>query len=249
MNISGNTVLITGGATGIGLALAEVLHREGNRVLVCGRREDKLRRAKEILPALLIRTCDVSDPAERRSLVDWAAGQEGANVLINNAGMQRMVDFRKGAADLEAGDNEVRINFEGPVHLTALFLPSLLSKKEAAVLNVSSGLGFVPIAFMPVYCATKSAMHSFSISLRHQLRSTPVRVFEAIPPIVDTELDRGARARRGQVDRGIPASQAASEILEGMKKDEFEIAIAGAKNLIQAARLNFDPVFRGMNPP
>ena len=246
MDLSRSTALITGGATGIGLALAEILVREGSRVLVCGRREDKLRAAREKLPAIQARPFDVSDPASRRGLADWAA-ERGANVLVNNAGVQRMLDFRKGPADLEAGEDEFRINFEAPVRLTALLLPGLLAKKEAAVVNVSSGLAFVPIAAMPVYCATKAAVHSFSVSLRQQLRSTPVKVFEAIPPVVDTELDRGARERRGQVDRGIPAAQAAAEIAEGLRRDELEIAIGGAKNLIQAARLNFDQVFQGMN--
>jgi uncharacterized oxidoreductase len=246
MKLSGNTVLVTGGATGIGLALAEALLQEGSRVLVCGRREEKLRSARQKLPDLAVRVCDISDPEERRSLAAWAEDR-GANILVNNAGMQRMVDFAKGAAELETGDNEVRINFEAPVYLTALMLPGLISREEAAIVNVSSGLAFVPIAAMPVYCATKAAIHSLTVSLRHQLRATRVKVFEAIPPIVDTELDRGARDRRGQIERGISPALAAARILEAVGKDQLEIAIEGAGNLVQGSRQNFDQIFRGMN--
>ncbi len=247
MNTSGNTVLITGGATGIGLALAEILLKERNQVIVCGRREEKLREAQKKNPALIIRHCDISSGEERKELVAWAIREFSPNVLVNNAGMQRMVDFKKGLAELEAGDNEARINFEAPVYLTAAIIPHLLGKKESAVINVSSGLGFVPLAIMPIYCATKSAVHTFTVSLRHQLKSTSIKVFEAIPPIVDTELDRGARAQRGQVDRGITAQQAASEILQGLKEDRFEIAVAGANRLVAGSRQNFEQLFSGMN--
>ncbi len=126
-------------------------------------------------------------------------------------------------------------------------IPHLLDEKEAAIINVSSGLGFVPLAIMPLYCATKAAIHSFTLSLRHQLKDTPIKVFEVIPPIVDTELDRGARAKRCQADRGIPVTQAASEIMKGLQEDLYEIPIAGATNLIQGSKQNFDQVFNGMN--
>jgi uncharacterized oxidoreductase len=247
MKTTGNTVLITGGATGIGFALAELLLKEGNKVLVCGRRPDKLAEAKAKLPALETKICDVADEGGRKALVQWAVEGFGVNVLVNNAGMQRMVDFTKGLDDLASGDNETRINFEGPVYLTAMMVPHLLERPEAAVVNVSSGLGFIPLAMMPVYCATKAALHSFTVSLRHQLKPTSVKVFEVIPPIVDTELDRGSRALRGQVDRGISAQQAAAEILEGLRQDRFEIAVAGASNLIQGSKQNFDAIFNGMN--
>jgi uncharacterized oxidoreductase len=247
MKTSGNKVLITGGGTGIGLALAEALLKEGNEVLVCGRREEKLREAQRKNPALIIKTCDISQETDRKALLDLAAGQWGVNVLVNNAGMQRMIDFKKGTAELMAGDNEVRINLEAPIYLTAMMIPHLLAQKEAAIVNVSSGLGFVPMAIMPVYCATKAAIHSFTVSLRHQLKTTSIKVFEAIPPTVDTELDRGARAQRGQTDRGITSQRAAAEILQGLKEDRYEVAIAGAQNIVQASRQNFDQIFQRMN--
>ncbi len=246
MKLSGQTVLITGGATGIGLALAEGLLLAGNRVLVCGRREDKLLAAQAQFPALEVKRCDISKPEDRQALATWAR-EAGVNVLVNNAGVQRMIDLRQGLKELEAGDNEARINFEGPVYLTANLLPHLLAQESAAIINVSSGLGFVPIAVMPIYCATKAAMHAFTVSLRHQLQGASVQVFEVIPPTVDTELDRGARARRGQVDRGIAVGQAAAEILDGLRQDRAEIAIAGASRLMQASRQDFAQMFDRMN--
>jgi uncharacterized oxidoreductase len=179
MKTTNNTILITGGATGIGLALTEVFLREGNQVLVCGRREEKL--------------------------------------------------------------------LEAPVHLSALFIPHLMKQEEAAIVNVSSGLGFIPLTIVPVYCATKAAIHSFSWSLRHQLRKTSVRVFEVILPTVDTELDRGARGRRRQEYRGIPASEVAEATLAGLAKDESEIAVGQAQGLRAGTRQQAGQIFQRMN--
>ena len=122
-----------------------------------------------------------------------------------------------------------------------------MKREDAAIMNVSSGLGFIPIASMPVYCATKSAVHSFSVSLRHQLKATSIRVFEVIPPTVNTELDKGARARRGQADRGIPAEEVAKATLAGMEKDESEIAVGMAQGLRLGSKENFEQIFSRMN--
>jgi uncharacterized oxidoreductase len=197
MKTKENTILITGGATGIGFSLAETLVKAGNRVIICGRREGKLKEAKGKLPQIQTRVCDVSREKERESLFNWVKDNfKDLNVVINNAGIQRMVNLKKGTQDLFNGENEIETNLVALIHLSAYFIPLLLKKKEAAIINVSSGLGFVPIAAMPVYCATKAAVHSFSLSLRHQLKNTTIKVFEVIPPIVDTELDKGARDRR-----------------------------------------------------
>jgi uncharacterized oxidoreductase len=123
-----------------------------------------------------------------------------------------------------------------------------MKKNEAAIFNVSSGLGFIPLSIMPVYCATKAALHSYSLSLRYQLRKSPVKVFEVIPPIVDTELDKGERDKRGQRYRGIPPEEVAAEVLKAMEKDEFECAIGQAVNLVQGSRHDPDQFFRNLNP-
>ena len=248
MKTTGNTILITGGGTGIGLALAGLLLKEGNQVLICGRRKEVLDEARRKLPKLNTLQCDVADAAGRQSLLDWATRDfPDLNILVNNAGIQRQIDFRKGAADLRAGEDEITVNLLGPVHLTALFIPHLMRQESAAIVNVSSGLGFIPLAIMPVYCATKAAIHSFSLSLRHQLRDTSVRVFEVIPPTVDTNLDRGARQGRGQAERGIPPEEVATATLKGLAEDEYELAIGQAQWLRRGSREDLDQIFQRMN--
>ncbi|VVB89359.1 L-rhamnose 1-dehydrogenase (NADP(+)) [uncultured archaeon] len=243
MKINDNTILITGGATGIGFALAEAFVKEGNEVIICGRRENKLEEAKSKLPQIHTRVCDLTKDKEREALYNWVKTDfKDINVLVNNAGIQRMVDFKKGISSLTEGENEIDINLTAPIHLSAYFIPLLLKQKESAIINVSSGLGFIPMAIMPVYCATKAAMHSFSLSIRHQLRDTSIKVFEVIPPMVDTELDKGARDERGQVDKGIPPAEVAKATLKGLEKNEYEIAIGMAQNLRMGARTNPEQV-------
>ena len=232
MKTNGNTILITGGATGIGFSLADAFVEFGNRVLICGRREAKLREAKSKLPQLETMVCDVINSGDRQALFRWATTQfPDLNILVNNAGIQRQIDFTKGPQALSDGENEIAANFEAPIHLTALFIPHLLRQRDAAIMNVTSGLGFTLLAILPVYCATKAAMHSFSLSLRHQLRATSIRVFELIPPTVDTELDRGAREQRNQKDRGIHPDEVARAALQGLSGDQDEIVIGAAERL------------------
>jgi uncharacterized oxidoreductase len=248
MQTTGNTVLITGGASGIGLALAQEFVSAGNTVIVCGRTEARLEEAKRFIPQIHVKRSDVSKAKERNDLVDFIGSNYGSlNVLVNNAGIQRMIDLTHGVPPLLEGDDEIEINFRAPVHLSSLFVPLLAKHKEAAIINVSSGLAFVPLAIAPIYCATKAALHSFTMSLRHQLRDTNIRVFELIPPMVDTELDKGARDRRGPVDRGIPASHVARAAFIGLDKDEYEIAVGGARDIMIGSRNNPEQLFRGMN--
>jgi uncharacterized oxidoreductase len=243
MKINGNTILITGGATGIGFALAQDLVQAGNEVIICGRRENKLAEAKGKLPLIHTRVCDVSKDKDRRELFAWArANFPNLNILVNNAGIQRMIDLTKGIEAL-AGEDEIEINLKACVHLSALFIPFFMEKKEAAIVNVSSGLGFVPLAIMPVYCATKAALHSFSISLRYQLRNTPIRVLEIIPPMVDTELDRGGRDRRGQEYRGIPPAEVGRAAISALERNDFEVAVGTAENLRAGSRTNPEQAF------
>lgn len=248
MQTSGNTILITGGATGIGLALTEAFLASNNTVIICGRREDRLREAQAKHPNLHIRVSDMGQADNRKALFDWAVQTFPAlNVLINNAGIQREIDFRKGTTELENNDSEIAINFEGVVHLTALFVPHLMTRPRAALFQVSSGLAFVPLAVAPVYCATKAALHSLSLTLRHQLRDTSVKVFEIIPPIVETELDRGARERRGQKQTGIRPEVVATETLTGMANDRYEIAVGRAGFLRFSSRLSPKRIFGLLN--
>ena len=239
MNLSNNTILITGGATGIGFDLAKQFIQRGNTVIVCGRRMDKLNEAKRLLPQLIIHQVDLADIEQRHSLFQFCiTAYPKLNVLINNAGIQREIDFRKGEQEYLAGSNETAINMETVFHLTALFTPHLMQQPNAAIINVSSGLGLVPLVIVPVYSATKAAMHSFSISLRKQLKNTSVKVYELMPPIVDTDLDKGARDRRGQTNKGITAELVAAKAMTGLRQDKAEIPIGIIKLLRYGARIS-----------
>jgi uncharacterized oxidoreductase len=248
MKTRGNTIIITGGATGIGLALAEVFLREKNDVVICGRREHKLFDAKKKLPEVHTATCDVADAEERKSLFNWATTNFGAlNVLVNNAGIQKDIDFRKGTADQIIGKDEIEANLLAPIHLCGLFIPHLMRQEEAAIVNITSGLGFIPLAVVPVYCATKAALHSFTWSLRHQLKDTSIKVFEVAPPLVDTELNEEAREIRLREDRGITPGEVAEAAIHGMEKDEYDIAIGKAAFLRTGARSDPEQTFLMIN--
>ena len=250
MDVGGNTVLITGGATGIGFALAERFVNAGSVVIVCGRRKSRLQAAKHKLPALHIRQCDVSVESERRSLLRWTTTRfPNLNMLVNNAGIQREMDFTSPTVNkpLSPKDEEVTINLAAPIRLCALFTPILLKRKKAAIVNITSGLAFVPIAMTPVYCATKAAVHSFTISLRHQLRGTSVRVFEPAPPTTDTELDASFAGEQEQAYRGISPQEVAAAIIEGMKADKQEILVGQAQGLYQSALRDPEAIFKQLN--
>lgn len=232
MQLTDNTILITGGATGIGFALAEEFVRLGNTVIICGRRENKLEEAKKKLPRLITKVCDVSVRKEREELMDWAIKNfPGLNILVNNAGIQREVTFNQGLYKQDEVSKEIETNLTAPIHLCALFISKLTTQPSSAIINISSGLGFTPLAITPVYSATKAAIHSFTMSLRHQLAKTSTKVFEIVPPIVDTELDQGARDRRQQADRGIKPKEFAVQAIEVIKNDIFDAAIGMAVNL------------------
>jgi uncharacterized oxidoreductase len=250
LRIDANRVLITGGATGIGYALAERFVNGGSDVIICGRRRSKLREAKRQLPALQTIRCDVAVESERKRLLKWSTSRcPDLNFLVNNAGIQREVDFTSpnvARATLRA-DDEVTINLASQIRLCALFTPKLLKRDAAAILNISSGLAFVPIAAMPVYCATKAAIHSFTISLRHQLRGTSLRVFEAAPPTTDTELDASFAGEEEQAYRGVSPGAVAEAIVDGVRADREEILIGQAQGLYQAALQDPKAIFNKLN--
>ena len=182
MDLGEHTILITGGASGIGLALAVRFLRAGSRVIVCGRREEKLREAAAAHPGLVTHAADVATPAGRRALCDWVTqAHPGLDVLVNNAGIQRRFQLTE-PADWDEVRQELAINLEAPLHLSLLLLPHLARQPRPAIVNVTSGLSFAPLTAAPVYSATKAALHSLTLSLRHQLSGTPVSVVEVIRP-------------------------------------------------------------------
>jgi uncharacterized oxidoreductase len=234
MQVSNNTILITGGATGIGFSLAEYFIKEGNEVIICGRRAGKLEEAKHKLPKLHTRLADVSVDTDREALINWVSTNfPSFNILINNAGIQQFM-FLKKENSTDSIYSEIASNLIGPVHLTNLVVPHFSKQKEAAIINVTSGLGFIPLAMAPVYCATKAALHSFSMSSRHQLKDTSIKIFEIIPPIVETELGQHT-SRKDREVRGIPASEVALETVKALRTDKFECPIGMAVDLYNAA--------------
>ncbi len=246
MNLSNNTILLTGGATGIGLALAQRLRQAGSEVIICGRRADRLREAQQQVPGLHIYACDLAQATDRAELarrvqVDFPA----LNVLINNAGIQNRVQLAQADASpsgWEAQRQEIAINFEAPIHLTTLLLPHLQRQPAAIILNVTSGLAFAPAAFVPIYSATKAALHSFTLSLRHQLAPTGVRVLELVPPAVNTDL-----GGPGLHTWGEPVDAFADAVLARLAAGEHEVGYGSSEEMRLASRAEQDARFQQMN--
>jgi uncharacterized oxidoreductase len=242
MDFTSSTVLISGGASGIGLALAERFLQAGSQVAVCGRRPEKLRAAQAKLPQLTIRRCDLAQVAERVALFQWAVKEfPRLNVLVNNAGIQRRVNL----ATHEEWPNtqeEIAINLEAPIHLARLFIPHLLGQATPAILNVTSGLAFTPLAVVPVYSATKAALRSFTLSLRHQLAQTPIRVVEIVPPAVNTDL-----GGPGLHTSGVPVEEFADAVMAGLRAGDTEIPYGFSARASRASRQELDELFRRMN--
>ncbi|RIX59726.1 SDR family NAD(P)-dependent oxidoreductase [Paenibacillus nanensis] len=238
MRLSGNTILITGGSSGIGLAFAERFLKAGNQVIVTGRRDQALQLAKEKLPALITRKSNVESEPERASLFDWVTVHyPEVNVLVNNAGIQQRFHILKADAknDWDYYRKEIAVNLEAPFHLSMLFAPFFAAKEEAAILNVTSGLAFTPLAIAPIYSATKAALHSFSISLRHQLADTSVEVIEIAPPAVNTNL-----GGVGLHSNGEPLDNFADGIFKELEEGKEEIGYGTSVNRLRMSRDEMD---------
>lgn len=165
------------------------------------------------------------------------------NVLINNAGIQRRVQLTQNGP-WEETENELAINLEAPIHLSSLFISHLLNAKDPAIINITSGLAFAPLANVPIYCATKAALHSYTLSLRHQLLGTPVKVIEIIPPAVNTDL-----GGKGLHTFGAPLAEFGSAAIAKLEQGEIEIAYGFAETSSNASRQELDQTFQRMNQP
>jgi uncharacterized oxidoreductase len=238
IDLKSKTALITGGATGIGLALAQRFMAAGSRVIICGRREAALREAAAANPGLITRTADLARQVDRIALVEWVLAQYPTlDILINNAGIQRRVRLAEPEPWHETR-LELAINVDAPIHLALAFLPHLRTRK-GMIVNVTSGLSFAPYVPAPIYSATKAALHSFTLSLRHQIVATGVRVVEIIPPAVNTDLG-GA----GLHTMGAPLEPFADEVMSRFVAGEEEIAYGMAAPRAAAAHAAFDEAFK-----
>ncbi len=248
MRLTGRTILITGGSSGIGKGLAQAFHERGNQVIITGRREKMLAETAKRFKGMEAFAMDVSKEADvRRLLASVSKKYPALDVLINNAGIMRYPDFSKPESLGDGLFDEVETNLKGLIRMTAFFLPLLLRQKEATLINVSSGLAYVPLAFTPIYCGTKAAVHSFTDSLRHQLRKTAVQVVEIAPPGVETGLGK-APGRPDGGYRGMELGAFIAKTMKALKTNKGELPIAQAKFLKLGARLAPSRFFRMLNP-
>jgi len=245
MHLSGNTILITGGGSGIGRALAEAFHAAGNQVIIAGRRKQMLEETTAANPGMKSATLDIENAASIRSCAAQLSKDYPAlNAVIHNAGIMRMENLKNGGlADAEA---IITTNLLGPIRLTAALLPHLLAQPRATIMTVSSGLAFMPLAVTPTYCATKAAIHSYTQSLRYQLRDTSVQVLELIPPYVQTELLGSHQAKD---PRAMPLRDFIAETVSILKNspDATEICVERVKAMRFAERGGYDAFFKNLN--
>jgi uncharacterized oxidoreductase len=242
--MTGNTILITGGGTGIGRGLAEQFHALGNTVIIAGRRRSALEETIAANPGMHGIELDIAEPDSIRDVAaELTAKFPALNVLINNAGIMRPEDIKNRPLDLAVSEATIATNLNGPIRMTSALLPHLLQKSYAAVMTVTSGLAYVPLVFTPTYCATKAAIHSYTLSLRYQLRGTNVEVLELAPPYVQTDLMDGAND-----PRAMPLKDFIAEAMEILKTGAQQIYVENVKSRVFADRNGkFDEVFEGFN--
>lgn len=246
MHPSGNTILITGGGSGIGRGLAEALQAAGNQVIIAGRRQSALDATTHANPGMQSITLDVEQPGRLQKFASEIIQRfPKLNVLINNAGIMRAENLKTDPVNLADAEAIVATNLLGPIRLTATLLPHLRKQPHATIINVSSGLAFVPLSLTPTYNATKAAIHSYTQSLRYQLRSTAVEVLEIIPPYVQTELMNGA-----EDPRAMPLKEYIAETMSLLQQQPTpaEICVERVKPLRFAAEVGkYDATFNGLN--
>ncbi|MDH0616787.1 MULTISPECIES: SDR family oxidoreductase [unclassified Agrobacterium] len=248
MKIADNTILITGGGSGIGRALAEAFHKAGNRVIISGRRQAVLDEVTAANPGMASMVMDATDAAGIRAFAEaLVKAHPTLNAVINNAGIMRPEDIAAAPDYLDTAEETIATNLLAPIRLTAALLPHFLKQPAATVLTVSSGLAFVPMVLTPTYSATKSAIHAYSIALREQLKATPVEIIEIVPPYVQTTLMGEGQASD---ERAMPLDAFISEVMDILENrpDEKEVVVERCKPLRFAAQNgNFDQVFAMVN--
>ncbi|NQX59193.1 SDR family oxidoreductase [Paenibacillus qinlingensis] len=233
MKLTGHCILITGGSAGIGFSLAKRLVEKGNKVIIASSNVNRLDQALQACPALIAYPCNLENPAEINEFTRTILlAHPDLNILINNAGIQFNYNFLQDPDTSSKINREIQINLTSMIQLCSNLLAHLTTKPNAAIVNVSSGLGLVPKKSAPVYCATKAAVHLFTKGLRYQLESTNVKVFEIIPPLVSTEMTAG----RGKGK--ISPEQLAHEFVQGFERDRYEILIGKIKLLRMIQRIS-----------
>ncbi len=239
MELANNKILITGGASGIGLGLTERFIKENNTVIICGRRESILKEVSDKFPSVITKVCDLSVEAERIELFKWVSeNHSDLNVLVNNAGMQNWMNISD-ADFFQRAKVEITTNIEAPLHLCSLFI-QLESLNTIA--NVTSGLSFAPFAKVPVYSATKAFFHSLTLSLRHVLKSKNIEVIEIIPPALNTDL-----GGKGLHNAAPPVSDFIASIFEQLKQGKTELTFGSSEARAKAGAEELQKAFNQLN--
>jgi uncharacterized oxidoreductase len=239
MKLSGNKILITGGASGIGLGLTERFIQENNTVIICGRRASVLNAVSEKYPSIITRVCDLSAANERTALYRWITETHpDMNVLVNNAGIQQWMSVTDDNF-FERAKEEITINIEAPVHLISLFTGL---KSLDTIINVTSGLSFSPLIKTPVYSATKSFLHSFTLSIRQLLKEKNIEVIELIPPALNTDL-----GGKGLHNFAPPVSEFITSIFEQLKQGKTELTFGFSEAMVKAGPDELKKAFARMN--
>ena len=248
MKVTDNTILITGGASGIGRSLAESFHKLGNQVIISGRRRQALDEVTAANPGMQSLQLDIGDKAGVATFAqEVAARYPRLNVVINNAGIMQPEDIATAPGYLDIAEQTIATNLLGPIRLTAALLPHLRMQPRAAIVTVSSGLAFVPMAATPTYSATKAAIHSYSMSLRHQLRATSIEVIEIVPPYVQTHLMGDHQAND---PRAMPLEEYITEVMQilSSRPDVTEVVVGRCVPLRFAAENGkLDDMFQAVN--
>jgi len=225
-------VIVTGATSGIGRALAESLYDDGKKVIICGRRTERLaeissNKKDRMIPYEL----DVSNRKACEEFVKKIVNDHpDVDTLVNNAGSLNHMDFSDGGIPEELWSEEILVNIHALIRLSNLFIPHLKSKSFSTIINVSSGLGLNPIGGLPVYCGTKAFIHSFSRSLRYQLKDTSIRVVEIVPPAVDTELGPSWKSQMSEQIKArlMPLDSFTKQMMESLKKGELEFGVGSS---------------------
>jgi len=250
MKLTKNTILITGGASGIGFELVKQLSALDNTIIITGRDSAKLEKAKKAFPKIHTIKSDVSDPTAITALFEQVTKQfPDLNILINNAGIMKTINVHDKTGDLKDVTEEIEINLNGPIRMVKQFLPHLKTKSEAAIVNVSSGLAFTPLPMSPVYCATKAGLHSFTLSLRVQLKKSKVKVFELAPPATQTELLGDVNPEDMKGISIMKVEDMVKVAVKGMQTDQFEIRPGQSNQLKMMSRIAPQFILNQMSKP